>query len=315
MKLSSLCEALALPILEGGDREIVGINTLKDASKNEISFFENPKYLKELANTRAAAVLLKDEYAEALPGGVAALVSENPYLSMAYASRFFQKPLKRQAPAPRIAEDAVIGAHVHIGNGSVVGSGTVILDGAVIGEEVTIGEGCILHPNVVLYNDTVVGDRCILHAGCVVGSDGFGYAHTSDGQHVKIHHNGRVVLEADVEIGANSTIDRAVFGETRIREGTKIDNLVQIGHNCDIGAHSIIVSQTGISGSTVLGRNVVMGGQSATAGHLKIGDFATIAARGGVTKSIEGGKTYSGFPLMEHKLWLKLQAKIQKLLK
>jgi UDP-3-O-[3-hydroxymyristoyl] glucosamine N-acyltransferase len=146
----------------------------------------------------------------------------------------------------------------------------------------------------------------------VIGSDGFGYAHTTDGAHIKIYHNGKVVLEDNVEIGANSCVDRAVFGQTLIKEGTKIDNLVQIGHNVEVGARCILVSQSGISGSTKLGRNVVMGGQSATAGHLVIGDFATIAARGGVTKSIKGGEVYSGFPLIKHKDWLKLQAKISK---
>ncbi|HIP03196.1 MAG TPA: UDP-3-O-(3-hydroxymyristoyl)glucosamine N-acyltransferase, partial [Campylobacterales bacterium] len=146
----------------------------------------------------------------------------------------------------------------------------------------------------------------------VIGSDGFGYAHTAEGAHVKIYHNGKVVFEDNVEIGANSCVDRAVFSQTIIKEGTKIDNLVQIGHNVEVGARCILVSQSGLSGSTKLGQNVVMGGQSATAGHLEIGDFATIAARGGVTKSIKGGEVYSGFPLLKHKDWLKLQAKISK---
>ncbi|MEF3191553.1 MAG: UDP-3-O-(3-hydroxymyristoyl)glucosamine N-acyltransferase, partial [Campylobacterales bacterium] len=169
--------------------------------------------------------------------------------------------------------------------------------------------------NVVVYRDCVIGNRCIIHAGTVIGSDGYGFAHTRSGEHVKIYQNGNVVVEDDVEIGANCTVDRAVFGSTIIRRGTKIDNLVQIGHNCDIGEYVLMAAQVGISGSTTLGRNVVMGGQSATAGHLTIGPFATIAARGGVTKSLSGHKTYAGFPIMEHRLWLSLQALLARMVK
>ena len=178
-----------------------------------------------------------------------------------------------------------------------------------------IGEGTILYPNVVVYRDCKIGKNCIIHAGTVIGSDGYGFAHTKDGKHVKIYQNGNVVIEDEVEIGANCTIDRAVFGTTLIKSGTKLDNLIQIGHNCEIGQNVLMASQVGISGSTKLGKNVVMGGQSATAGHLEIGDFATIAARGGVTKSLKGGKTYAGFPVMEHRLWLKLQAMLARMAK
>jgi UDP-3-O-[3-hydroxymyristoyl] glucosamine N-acyltransferase len=203
--------------------------------------------------------------------------------------------------------------NAYIGKGAKIGDNSIVMSGAYVGDYANIGDNTILYPNSVVYRDCIVGNNCIIHAGAVIGSDGFGFAHTKTGEHVKIYQNGIVIVEDDVEIGANTTIDRAVFGITRIKRGTKIDNLVQIGHNCEIGEYSIIVSQTGIAGSSTLGRNVVMGGQSATAGHLSIGAFATIAARGGVTKSIEGGKTYSGFPLMEHKEWLRLQAKISKL--
>lgn len=184
-----------------------------------------------------------------------------------------------------------------------------------IGANVTIGQNVVIYPNVVVYDDCVIKEGSILQAGVVVGSDGFGYAHTKTGEHIKIYHNGNLIIEENVEIGANSTIDRAVFGSTVIKKGTKIDNLVHIGHNCEIGQFCIIVAQTGLAGSTKLGRNVVMGGQSATAGHLEIGDFATVAARGGVSKSIEGGKVYGGFPLMLQSDWLKKQAKIAQFLK
>jgi UDP-3-O-[3-hydroxymyristoyl] glucosamine N-acyltransferase len=295
--------------------EVSAINTLDDASGDEISFFDNKKYLPSLKSTKAKAVFIGKDYVEFLPKDVYAIICENPYLSMAKATEYFAKPLIREGLSSSIDKESFIAKSVHIGNGVTIGKNVTILDGAYIGEAVEIGEGSIIHPNATLYNDTKIGKRCIIHAGAVIGSDGFGYAHTKSGAHIKIHHNGHVVLEDDVEIGANSTVDRAVFSTTRIKEGTKIDNLVQVGHNCEIGAQSIIVSQAGVSGSTKLGQNVVMGGQSATAGHLEIGDFATIAARGGVTKSIEGGKVYSGFPLMIHSDWLKLQAKIAKYFK
>jgi len=186
---------------------------------------------------------------------------------------------------------------------------------SVIGPDVVIEKGCVIYPNVTIYRDTIIGKNVIIHAGSVIGSDGFGYAHTKDGKHVKIYHLGRVVIEDNVEIGANTTIDRAVFSETRIKKGSIIDNLVQIGHNCEVGEYSILVSQVGLAGSTKLGRNVVMGGQSATAGHLEIAPFTTIAARGGVSKSVKEPGVYSGFPLMPHKQWLKLQGLLAKILK
>ncbi len=315
MQLRQLAEKLALGF-EGEDIDINRLDTLHHADSAALSFFDNAKYIPALEQTRAAAVLIAPEYLKHLPAGVIALVTEEPYLKMAEASYYFQKPLIRpDAGAPQIAGSAHIAGGVHIGHGAVIGEHVTILSGAVIGEEVEIGEGSIIHPNVTLYNDVRIGRNCTVHAGTVIGSDGFGYAHTRTGEHVKIYHNGNVIVEDDVEIGANTTIDRAVFGSTVIKKGAKIDNLIQIGHNCEVGEYSILVSQVGLSGSTKLGRNVVMGGQSATSGHLEIGDFVTIAARGGVTKSVKEKDIYSGFPLMRHKDWLRLQARIAKLLK
>ena len=187
--------------------------------------------------------------------------------------------------------------------------------GAYIGDDVSIGDNVIIYPNVSIYHHCHIGSNCIIHSGTVIGSDGFGFAHTKMGEHVKIYQNGNVVVEDDVEIGANCTIDRAVFGSTIIKKGAKLDNLIQIAHNCEIGEYSILTAQVGLAGSTILGRNVVMGGQSASAGHLKIGNFAQIAGMSGVTKSIDGGKVYGGFPAIEQKEWLRNQAKLNLLLK
>ena len=315
MRIKELAKKLNV-IYEGEDFEVKGISTLQEASKDEISFLENPKYIKYLQTTKAGAVFIKEEFKQSLPKETFALISENPYLSMAYASKFFVKKLIRDKEfETKIEKECFIDKKAHIGANTIIKEGTTVLAGAFIGDNVKIGKNCIIYPNVTIYNNTVIGDNCKIHAGAVIGSDGFGYAHTADGKHIKIYHNGNVILEDDIEIGANSTIDRAVFGSTIIKSGTIIDNLVQIAHNCEIKENCIIVAQTGISGSSKLGRNVIMGGQSATAGHLEIGDFATIAARGGVTKSIKGGEVYSGFPLMQHKRWLKLQALLSKILK
>ncbi len=315
MRIKELAKKLNI-FYEGEDFEIEGISTLKDANEKEISFLENPKYLKFLPFTKAKAVFIKEEFKNKLPKNTYPLICENPYLSMAYASKFFAKNIVREKKFdPKIGENCHIDKKASIGVNTIIGDNTIILAGAVIGDNVKIGKNCIIYPNVTIYNDTIIKNNCKIHAGAVIGSDGFGYAHTKDGKHIKIYHNGNVIIEDDVEIGANTTIDRAVFGSTVIKRGSIIDNLVQIGHNCEVGEYSIIVAQSGLSGSSKLGRNVIMGGQSATAGHLEIGDFATIAARGGVTKSIKGGEVYSGFPLMKHKDWLKLQALLSKLLK
>ncbi len=311
MKLKELTKLLKLQYDES-DFEVEAINTLNDAKNSEISFFNNKKYIESLKKTSAGAVLVKAEFASLLPKNSRAIICDNPYLKMAYASKYFKNELIASKTKPVIPKSATVQDGVHIGNGTKIANNVTILSGAFIGENVTIGEGSIIYPNVTIYNDTIIGKSCIIHAGVVVGGDGFGYAHTKTGAHIKIYHNGRVVLEDDVEIGANSTIDRAVFGQTIVKSGSKIDNLVQIGHNCEIGKQTILVAQVGISGSTKLGQNVTMGGQSAVAGHLEIGDGATIAARGGVTKSIPGNEVYSGYPLLKHKDWLKLQAKILK---
>lgn len=294
--------------------EITGMNTLKNAIEGEISFLSDSKYEKELAETKASAVILPADKAHLLPAGVVVLASDEPYMSVALLSKHFAKPIQSSEISPVIGENTRIYPTAFIENGAKIGSNCTIMSGVYIGAEAVIGDNVILYPNVTVYRDCMIGNRVMIHAGTVIGSDGFGYAHTKMGEHIKLYQNGNVILEDDVEIGANTTVDCAVFGSTIIKQGAKIDNLVQIGHNCIVGEHSILVSQSGLAGSSTLGRNVVMGGQSATAGHLTIAPFTTLAARSGVTKSIAQKGVYSGFPLMEHKLWLKMQAKLAKML-
>ncbi|OHD89375.1 UDP-3-O-(3-hydroxymyristoyl)glucosamine N-acyltransferase [Sulfuricurvum sp. RIFCSPLOWO2_12_FULL_43_24] len=294
--------------------EITGMNTLKNAVEGEISFLSDSKYEKELSETKASAVILPASKAHLLPEGVVVLNSDEPYMYVALLSKHFAKPIQSSDLPPVIGEGTRVYPTAHIENGARIGANCTIMSGVYIGAEAVIGDNVILYPNVSVYRDCVIGNRVMIHAGTVIGSDGFGYAHTKMGEHIKLYQNGKVIIEDDVEIGANTTVDCAVFGSTIIKQGVKIDNLVQIGHNCVVGEHSIIVSQSGLAGSTTLGRNVVMGGQSATAGHLSIAPFTTLAARSGVTKSIVNKGIYSGFPLMEHKLWLRMQAKLAKML-
>jgi len=314
MKISEIARILSLPY-DGDDFNITSFETLEMANDKNIIFFDDAKLIEFLKQTNAKVALIKSEFEKYIPASCASLICEDPHLCFAILSKYFsKKPFDFDGKA-QIALDAKIGANVQIGSSSVIESGVCIYPNVVIGAGVHIGKDSVIYPNVTIYNDTQIGENCIFQAGVVIGGDGFGYAHTKKGEHVKIYHNGNVIIEDDVEIGANSTIDRAVFGSTIVKTGTKIDNLVQIGHNCEMGEHCIIVSQAGLSGSTKLGRNVIMGGQSAAAGHLSIGDFAMIAARGGVTKTIEGGKTYGGFPLMLQKEWLKKQVRIRKFFK
>jgi len=313
-KLSEITENINLSF-SGNDIEINGIHTLSEANPSQLSFFTSEKYTDQLPNTKAAAVLIAEKYADLLPATTIALITDEPYLKLALASKFFAHKTVSQGEDPSTGKNCDIDAFVRFGKNVVLGDNVTILAGCYVGDNVTIGSDTLLHPNVTLYHGTQMGERCIIHSGTVIGCDGYGFAHTKMGEHVKIYQNGNVRIEDDVEIGANCTVDRAVFGTTYVRRGTKLDNLIQIGHNCDVGEHTLCASQVGLSGSTTLGRNVIMGGQSATAGHLEIGAFTTIAARGGVTKSLEGGKTFAGFPAIDHKTWLKIQAKIAGLVK
>jgi len=311
MNLSKILEEINLEY-SGEDFRVSSFGTLKDADKSQIAFLNDDRLIEDLKNTNAGAVILKESNLEFLPAQSNAIVSKNPHLDMARISKYFEKKAFQHDGECIIDKSAIVDKNAIIGNDTTVKENAYIMAGVVIGANVQIGKNTIIYPNVVIYDNTIIGDDCIIQAGAIIGSDGFGYAHTEYGEHVKIHHTGNVVLENGVEIGSNTTIDRAVFGTTKLEENTKIDNLVQIGHNCELGKSCIVVSQSGLAGSSTLGRNVVMGGQSATGGHLHIGDFTQLAARSGVTKSIEGGKTYGGFPLMLQKDWLKTQLRMIK---
>ncbi len=297
--------------------EITGLNTLLDSNSNELTFLENKKYIKDLVNTKAAAVLIKKEFLAEVPKGTIALICDEPYIKLALASKLFSQNVVEESGKDCVVDkDTTIQPNVYLGKNASIGSNCIIMAGAFIADNVSIGNNTIIYPNVSIYRDCIIGNDCIIHSGTVIGCDGFGFANTKDGKYIKIYQNGNVIIGNDVEIGANSTIDRAVFKSTIISDGVRIDNLVHIAHNCKLGVGCILTGQVGLSGSTTLHEYVIMGGQSATAGHLEIAPFTTIAARGGVTKTIEEPKKqWAGFPLMEHRTWLKLQSKITKLLK
>jgi len=314
--LSEIMQYLNLDNISN-DIEITGLNTLKDASSSEISFLENKKYLSQLKDTKAGAIFVTKEFKNDVPKNSIALICENPYETLAKASKIFApKVVETKGNKANIGTNCNIMENVSIGFDATIGDNCIIMAGVFIGDNVTIGDNCIIYPNVIIYRDCIVGNDTIIHAGTVIGSDGFGFATTKNGKHIKIYQNGNVIIGNNVEIGANCTIDRATFKSTIIQDMTRIDNLVHIAHNCFIGYGSILVAQTGLAGSSILGNYVTMAGQSATTGHLKIAPYTTISGRGVVSKSItQSKKQWAGFPLMRHRTWLKLQGKIAKLLK
>lgn len=316
MKISEIASIIGAEFY-GEDFEITSMNTLKEASSTEISFVSNSKYINDIKNSKAGAIIVDNATKDYVQNDCVALVVDSAYWQMATLSKYFAPSIEDDSlAAAQVGEGSNVSSKAEIANGAKIGKNCMIMAHVYIGAESVIGDNTIIYPNVTVYRDCKIGNDCIIHANTTIGSDGFGFATSKIGEHRKIYQNGNVIIEDDVEIGSSTTIDRAAFGTTLIKKGVRIDNLVQVGHNCIIGEYSVIVAQTGISGSSTLGRNVVMGGQSATAGHLSIAPFNTFAARSGITKSIkESGLTFAGFPLMDHKLWLKLQVKIARLLK
>jgi UDP-3-O-[3-hydroxymyristoyl] glucosamine N-acyltransferase len=300
----------------GDDIELDSMNDVSNASSTQLTFAISKKYSLNISNSSSRAFLINKSLIQYLPKNSSYILCDNVSLSMAYATKlFYKKPIEKNLKKAIIDDSAIIDSLVRVENGAVIGKNVTIMAGAYIGTNVEIGDDSIIYPNVSIYRDCKIGKTCIIHSGTVIGADGFGFSHTETGEHIKVYQNGNVIIEDDVEIGANCAIDRAVFNSTYIRYGTKIDNFNHIAHNCDIGEHSIFVAQSGVGGSTKLGKNCVVSGQCAFTDNLEIAPFSTFTARSGITKSIkESGKTYSGYPLMEHRQWRRLQSKISKLL-
>ncbi|MFW6115278.1 MAG: UDP-3-O-(3-hydroxymyristoyl)glucosamine N-acyltransferase [Thermodesulfobacteriota bacterium] len=306
-------------IVEGDDSVVIrGIGSLALAEEGEISFLSDPGLQAQLRITKASALIIKersDQYAGPQ------LIVPDPYLAYAKVAAIFAPPPPR---LEGVSEKAVIGEGVFLGKGvsiypfvyvgreARISDEALLFPGVYVGDGAHIGEGTILYPNVSVMPKCIIGRNVIVHAGSIIGSDGFGYARDGDVS-VKIPQTGIVEIGDEVEIGANTTIDRAAFGKTVIQRGVKADNLVQIGHNVVVGANTIIVSQAGIAGSTSIGKNVTIGPQAGIIDHLEIGDRATVVGGSGVIKSIPEGQVVSGFPTMPHRLWLKTRRHIRKL--
>jgi UDP-3-O-[3-hydroxymyristoyl] glucosamine N-acyltransferase len=318
MKLKEIARTIGCELHGDGDVEIVGVASIEEAPPGTLTFVAERRHEPLLATTRAAAVVLARDAPEV---GMPSLRAPHPYVAFAAAVELFHPPVR---PAPHVDATAVIAPTAALGPNASIGAHVVV------GDHVTIGRDAVLHPNVTIYPDVRIGDgftahagvvvregvrigaRVTLHAGAVIGSDGFGYLPLPDGAR-KIPQVGTVVLEDDVEIGANSTIDRAALGATLVGRGTKIDNLVMVGHGCRVGPHCLLAGQVGLAGSTRVGTGVMMGGQVGLAGHLEIGDGAQLAARAAVHTDVPPGAIFGGFPATEIRRWRRIVATLPSL--
>jgi len=320
MKLSAIAAALEVRLENGSpDTEIRGLNGIEQAGPGELTFVSNPKYAAAARTTRASAVIVGDNF-PAIPAAM--LRAKDPYLSFARALELFHVPLRY---APGVHPTAVVHASAHVGANAHIGPYVVIDEGVEIGAHATllahvviyrgakIGDNFFAHSHAVVRENCCIGNNVLLHNGVVIGSDGFGFARTAEGHWHKIPQPAPVVIEDDVEVQANSCIDRASVGETRIKRGAKLDNLVQVGHGSTVGEDALLCSQVGIAGSTVIGNRVVLTGQVGVVGHCKVGDNAIVTPQSGVAHDIAAGALVSGAPAVDHRLWLKYSAILPRL--
>ncbi|HUI58470.1 MAG TPA: UDP-3-O-(3-hydroxymyristoyl)glucosamine N-acyltransferase [Bryobacteraceae bacterium] len=319
MKLREIADRLGCRLVGDGDLEISGVAGMEHAAAGQLTFLANPKYGPKVKHTKASAVLVSEAIAEL---EIAFLISENPYLDFARALALFYQP-------PRLAPG--IHATASIAKSAVVGENCSIGPYVVIGERVRLGRNATLHPHVVIYEGAEIGDdflahshavvrefcrighRVILQNGVVVGGDGYGFAKREDGTHFKIVQSGVTVIEDDVEIQSLTSVDRATVGETRVKRGAKIDSLVQVGHACVVGEDNIICAQTGLAGSTVLERNVLLAGQVGASGHLTVHEGAVVYAQSGIGGDVEAGARISGSPAFPANEWLRAVTAFPKL--
>lgn len=319
MKLREIAERLECRLEGDGDIEIHRVAGIEDAGPGDLTFFTNPKYARALRTTTASAVILSDK-AEAAP--CAMLRVSHPYLAFAKAVELFTADSRPPAGIHRLADvaatavvapDAVIGPFTVVGDGARIGTRTFVHPHVTIGSGAQIGEDCVIHAQVSIRERVQIGNRVVVQDGAVIGSDGFGFATGPDGTHHKIPQIGGVVIEDDVEIGANAAIDRPAVGETRIGAGSKIDNLVQVAHGVTIGRNALLAAQVGIAGSTTIEDSVTLAGQVGVSGHITIGKGTIATAQTGIPNSVEPGSFISGYPAISNRDWLKSSAVFRKL--
>jgi UDP-3-O-[3-hydroxymyristoyl] glucosamine N-acyltransferase len=321
MKIFELAERTGAQ-LEGAteDLEIIGAAGLDDATEGHVTFLANPRYTPRVNNTRASAIYLSEE-AQA-DRQIAILRVKDPYLAYTRALRIFNPEAEIEPsvhpsavidPTARLAKRVAIGACSVIGRNVFIGDEVRIHPNVTIYDDVTIGRGSVIHSGVAIRERTVVGERVVIHNNSVIGCDGFGYAKDEEKHWLKIPQTGRVVIEDDVEIGAATTIDRASVGESRIGRGSKLDNLVQIGHSCTVGEDTLLCAQVGLAGSSHIGNRVILAGQAGVAGHLTIGDDVVLTAKSATSHDIPAGKVISGIPAFDNKDWLRSTAAFRRL--
>lgn len=318
--LREIAARLGGEVLGDGDVVVSRMASLANAGSGDLSFLSDSKYLAKLAATRASAVVVGQGARDATD--LPRIVTDNPYAYFAHVSGLFNPAATAVPgvhatavvdPSAAIAGSASVGAHCSIGRNVRIGEQVVLGPGCVIGDDVVIGDGCVLHAGVTIYHGCELGCRCVLSSGVVIGADGFGYAEEA-GRWVKIPQVGRVLLGDAVEVGANTTIDRGALDDTVIEEGVKLDNLIQIGHNCRIGAHSVIAGCVGIAGSARIGRHCRIGGAAMILGHLEIADNVTISPGSMITRSLGQADTYTALmPFQSHDKWLRTAAHIRRL--
>ena len=319
LTLRELAERLGCRLEGDGTVEIERVATLEAAGPGDLSFLSNPKYAPQLASTRASAVIVAED-APAAP--CATLRARDPYLAMAEATALLVpedrpapgvSPLAHVDPRATLGEACHVGAFASVAAGAVVGARTIVHSHAVIYPGAIIGEDCVVHAHASIRERCRVGDRVVIQNGAVIGSDGFGFAPRPDGTYQKIPQTAPVIIEDDVEIGANTTIDRPAVGETRIQAGTKIDNLVQVAHGVHVGRNVMLVAQVGIAGSTTIGDSSVLAGQVGVAGHLHLGKGTKATAQTGIPNSLPDGSFVSGYPAIDNREWLKSSAVFRRL--
>jgi UDP-3-O-[3-hydroxymyristoyl] glucosamine N-acyltransferase len=321
MKLSELAELTGARV-EGAndDLEITGAAGLDEATDGHVTFLANPRYTPRVNSTHASAIYLAED-AET-DRSIAILRVKDPYLAYTRALRIFHPepalepfihPSAVIDPTARVATNAAIGACSVIGRNVEIAEGVCIHPNVTIYEDVTIGKDSTIHSGVAVRERTVVGERVVIHNNSVIGCDGFGYAKDEQRRWLKIPQTGRVVIEDDVEIGAGTTIDRASVGESRIGRGTKLDNLVQVGHSCTVGEDSLLCAQVGLAGSSHIGSRVILAGQAGVAGHLTIGDDVVLTAKSATSHNIPAGSVISGIPAFDNKVWLRSTAAFRRL--
>ena len=320
--LSQLAKNLGVELRGDPNCVIHGISGLSIAQPGQITFFNDSKYRTTLASTKASAVVMKESDFERCPTN--ALISDDPYLTYAKLSKFFNTAFKPRAgvhsrasiaDSAKIGADVSIAANVVIGENVLIGARSVIRPGCVIEDNVSLGEDCLLHPNVCVNEGVKIGSRVILHGGAVIGSDGFGNAHSKQKTWVKIYQLGTVIIGDDVEIGANTCVDRGALEDTIIEDGVRLDNLIQVGHNVHIGAHTAIAGCSAIAGSAKIGRYCMIGGSAAINGHISICDGVVIMGGSRVMKSVTQAGAYcsTSFPEMPASDWLRLVARVMKI--